>query len=53
VQRRLETSEMKKDFLIKSHMHEELVAGLKERKVICMDTIKVIEETFNNLHKCT
>jgi hypothetical protein len=53
VHQRLETGESKKDFLIKSHMHEELVASLKERKIICEETIKVIEETFDNLHKCT
>ena len=41
------------DYLIKSHMHEEMVAGLRVRKNICQDTIKVIEETFDNLNKCT
>ena len=49
----LSSEEKLKDYLIKSHMHEELVAGLRERKKICEETIRVIEETFNNLHKCT
>jgi len=53
VQKRLDTAEKRADFLIKSHMHEEMVAGLRERKNICEDTIKVIEETFDNLNKCT
>jgi hypothetical protein len=49
----LSTEEKLQDYLIKSHMHEELVAGLRERKKICEETIAVIERTFDNLHKCT
>jgi hypothetical protein len=49
----LDTREKKADHLVKSQMHEEMVAGLKERQTICQETIKVIEETFNDLHLCT
>lgn len=53
VQKMLSTPEKRADYLIKSHMHEEMVAGLRERKTICQETIKVIEETFDNLNKCS
>ncbi len=53
MQKYLETDEKKVDHLIKSHEHELLVASLKERQTICQDTIKVIEETLNNLNMCT
>jgi hypothetical protein len=53
VQKNLDTGEKRVDHLIKSHMHEEMVAGLRERQTICQDTIKVIEETFNTLNMCT
>ena len=53
VQKQCRSPEVKADILIKSYSHEEMISELKERKRVCEETIKVINETSEQLNKCT
>ena len=43
----------KKRLTTRSQTHENMIKELKERKIICEETIRVIEETTLKLNDCT
>ena len=43
----------KKRLTTRSQTHENMIKELKERKIICEETIRVIEETNLKLNDCT
>ena len=42
----------KKRLTTQSQAHENMIKALKERKIICEETIRVIEETNSKLNDC-
>ena len=49
VQKECQDHQTKKEVLEKSFAHEEMINKLKERQRVCTDTIKVIQDTVNQL----
>ena len=49
VQKECQDERKKKEVLEKSFAHEEMIKNLKERQKICIDTIRVIQDTLNQL----
>ena len=49
VQKECQDEKRKKEVLEKSFAHEEMITNLKERQKICNDTIRVIQDTMNQL----
>ena len=43
----------KKRLTTQSQAHENMIKALKERKIVCEETIRVIEETNSKLNDCT
>ena len=43
----------KKQLTTQSQAHENMIKGLNERKTLCEETIRVIEETNSKLNDCT
>ena len=53
VQKKCRESDVKEDVLTKSTTHQEKINELVERRRICEETIKVIDETGTQLNLCT
>jgi hypothetical protein len=53
VQKKCREENVKEDILTKSTTHKEKINELLERRRICEETIKVIEETGTQLNLCT
>ena len=45
--------ERKKQLVMRSHSHQQMIEGLRKRRDVCEKTIKVIEETNFKLNECT
>ena len=53
VLKRAKGEDEKKRLTTRSQAHENMIKELKERKIICEETIRVIEETNLKLNDCT
>ena len=53
VQKEGKNEEDKKRLTTQSQAHENMIKALKERKNLCEETIRVIEETNSRLNDCT
>lgn len=53
VQKEAKEEEDKKRLTTQSQAHENMIKALKERKILCEETIRVIEETNSKLNDCT
>ena len=53
VQKEAKNEDDKKRLTTQSQAHENMIKALKERKIICEETIRVIEETNSKLNDCT
>jgi len=53
VLRKANDEERKKQLVMRSHSHQQMIEGLRKRLVVCEKTIKVIEETNFKLNECT
>ena len=53
VQKEAKEEDDKKRLTTQSQAHENMIKALKERKILCEETIRVIEETNSKLNDCT
>ena len=53
VQKEARDEDDKKRLTTQSQAHENMIKALKERKILCEETIRVIEETNSKLNDCT
>lgn len=53
MQKKCRQDNIKEGILTKSTAHQETIKELLERRKICEETIKVIEETGVQLNRCT
>ena len=53
VQAEAKDENQKKQLTTRSQAHENMIKALKERKLVCEETIRVIEETNSKLNDCT
>ena len=53
VQAEAKDANQKKQLTTRSQAHENMIKALKERKLVCEETIRVIEETNSKLNDCT
>lgn len=53
VMREAYDEERKKQLVMRSHSHQQMIEGLKKRLIVCEKTIKVIEDTNFKLNECT
>ena len=53
VQKEAKEEEDKKRLTTQSQAHENMIKALKERKILCEETIRVIEETNSKLNDCS
>ena len=53
VQAEAKDENVKKQLTTQSQAHENMIKGLKERKTLCEETVRVIEETNSKLNDCT
>lgn len=53
VQKEAKNEDDKKRLTTQSQAHENMIKALKERKILCEETIRVIEETNSKLNDCT
>ena len=53
VQKEARDEDDKKRLMTQSQAHENMIKALKERKILCEETMRVIEETNSKLNDCT
>ena len=53
VQKKTKEEETKKKMVMRSHAHEKKINDLKARKLVCEETIRVIDQTNSKLNECT
>ena len=53
VQKEAKNEDDKKRLTTQSQAHENMIKALKERKILCEETIRVIEETNSKLNDCS
>ena len=53
VQKEARDEDDKKRLTTQSQAHENMIKALKERKILCEETMRVIEETNSKLNDCT
>ena len=53
VQKEAKNEDDKKRLTTQGQAHENMIKALKERKILCEETIRVIEETNSKLNDCS
>ena len=53
MQKKTKEEVTKRKMVMRSQAHEKMINDLKARKVVCEETIRVIDQTNSKLNECT